>query len=410
VHPRYDVIVVGARCAGAPTALLLARRGQRVLLVDRAPFPSDIPRGHFIHRGGPARLHRWGLLERILASGCPAIDTFVLDLAGLPLVGRNLVVNGIAFGCGPRRMVLDKILVDAAVEAGVEFRDRLSVDDVLTEDGRVVGINGSEVGSRARVVARARLTIGADGRNSRLARAVAAPTYDAVPPLTSWYFSYWSGLFEKHLAIHERNRRVVFSFPTNHNLQAIFIGWPAEEFRGVRRDVDANFLEVLRGVPELAERVESGRREERFYGTADVPNFYRKAFGAGWALVGDAGRLKDPIGAHGIADALRDAELLSDAAHEDLSGRRPIEEALATYEAQRDGASRADYQENIQAARQTPLPEATRALFAALRGRDEDTRQFFLARQGLISPERFFDPENLRRIMAGSAAAVNARR
>jgi len=410
VHPRYDVIVVGARCAGASTAMLLARRGYSVLLVDRATFPSDVPRGHFIHRGGPARLHRWGLLDRILATGCPAIDTFVLDLAGFPLVGRNLVVDGVAFGCGPRRMALDKTLVDAAIEAGVEFHDRLSVDDFLTEDGRIVGISGSEAGSGARVVARARLTIGADGRNSRLARTVVADTYDAVPPLTCWYFSYWSGSFEKALAIHERNRRVIFSFPTSHNLQALFIGWPAEEFHGVRRDIEGNFLQALRGVPELAERVESGRREERFYGTADVPNFYRKPFGDGWALVGDAGRLKDPIGAHGIADALRDAELLSDAAHEGLSGRRPIEEALAMYEAQRDAASKADYQENIRAARQTPLPEATRGLLAALRGRDEDTREFFLARQGLIPAERFFDPANIRRIVAGSAVAVNAGR
>ena len=405
----YDAIVVGARCAGASTAMLLARKGHRVLLVDRAAFPSDIPRGHFIHRGGPARLSRWGVLDRILETGCPAVDTFVLDLAGFPLVGRNLVVNGVAFGCGPRRMVLDKILVDAAIEAGVEFRDRLSVDDFLAEDGRIAGISGSETGGRLRVVARARLTIGADGRNSRLARAVAAATYDAVPPLTCWYFSYWSGPFERHLAIHERNRRVIFCFPTSHNLQAIFIGWPADEFHGVRRDIDGNFLQVLEGVPELAERVESGRREERFYGTADVPNFYRKPFGPGWALVGDAARIKDPIGAHGIADALRDAELLSDAAHEGLSGRRPIEEALAAYEAQRDAASKADYQENIQAARLTPLPEATRALFAALRGREEDTREFFLARQGLIPAERFFDPENMRRIMAAPAPAVNAK-
>ena len=141
-----------------------------------------------------------------------------------------------------------------------------------------------------------------------------------------------------------------------------------------------------------------------------MPNFYRKPFGAGWALVGDAGRLKDPIGAHGIADALRDAELLSDAAHEGLSGRRPIEEALATYEMQRDAASEADYQENIQAARLTPLPEATRVLFAALRGRDQDTREFFLARQGLIPAERFFDPQNIERILAGTAGAVNAKR
>src|SRR5262249_17954492 len=160
---------------------------------------------------------------------------------------------------------------------------------------------------------RARLTIGADGRNSRLANAVAAPTYDAVPALTCWYFSYWSGPLESVLAIHARSRNMIFSFPTNRNLQAIFIGWPVEEFQRVRQDIEGNFMQVLGLVPELAGRIESGRREERFYGTADVPNFYRKPFGAGWALVGDAGFHKDPMDALGIADALRDAELLSDA-------------------------------------------------------------------------------------------------
>src|SRR5262249_20995290 len=135
----YDVIIVGARCAGASTAMLLARRGHRVLLVDRAKFPSDIPHGHFIHRGGPARLRRWGVLDRVLATGCPAVDTQVLDLAGFPLVGRNLVIDGVAFGCGPRRKALDKILVDAAMEAGAECRERVLVRGYLVQDGRAVG-------------------------------------------------------------------------------------------------------------------------------------------------------------------------------------------------------------------------------------------------------------------------------
>ena len=195
----YDAIVVGARCAGASTAMLLARKGHRILLVDRAKFPSDIAHGHFIHRGGPARLGRWGLLRRILATGCPAIDTQVLDLTGFPLIGRNLVVDGVAFGCGPRRKVFDKVLIDAALEAGVEFREQFAVDDVLTEESRISGIVGRETGSRSRVTERAHLVIGADGRNSGLARTVTAATHKAVPPLTCWYFSYWSGEFEKTL-------------------------------------------------------------------------------------------------------------------------------------------------------------------------------------------------------------------
>src|SRR5262245_31177553 len=115
----YDAIVVGARCAGASTAMLLARRGHKVLLVDRATFPSEIPHGHFIHRHGPARLQRWGLLDRIVASGCPAVRTMTTDFGDFPLTGEDLEIDGVALGYGPRRVVLDQILVEAAVKAGV---------------------------------------------------------------------------------------------------------------------------------------------------------------------------------------------------------------------------------------------------------------------------------------------------
>ncbi|MGH7400065.1 MAG: NAD(P)/FAD-dependent oxidoreductase [Candidatus Rokuibacteriota bacterium] len=295
----YDAIIVGARCAGASTAMLLARKGHRVLLVERAKLPSDIPHGHFIHRGGPARLARWGLLDRILGTGCPAVEAQVLDLAGFPLVGRNLAVDGVPFGCGPRRKVLDKVLVDAAVEAGADFRDQFTVSDVLAEDGRVVGIAGRRTCGRSEVTERARLVIGADGRNSRLARIVGAATYQAVPALTCWYFSYWSGNFERALALHAPGRKVVLAFPSNDGLHAIFIAWPIDEFGAVRKDIEGRFTEVLQRVPDLAGRIEAGRREERFYGTADLPNFYRVSSGPGWALVGDAAATRTPISPSG---------------------------------------------------------------------------------------------------------------
>jgi flavin-dependent dehydrogenase len=405
----YDAIIVGARCAGAATALLLARRGQRVLLLDRARFPSEIPHGHLIHRGGPARLSRWGMLARVLSSGCPAIDTYVLEQAGVALVGRNLSVDGVAFGVGPRRKVIDQILIQAAIEAGAEFRDGFSVDDVLRQGEDVVGIVGREAGQPARFSESGRLIIGADGRNSRLARLVGAAQYGTVPPLTCWYFSYWSGAFEQALALRARDRTVIFSFPTNDRLHAILVAWPAAEFQRVRHDIEGNFLEVVRRAPDLAASVEAGHREERFYGTADVPNFYRRPFGPGWALVGDAGCTKDPYLALGMSDALRDAELLADAAHAGLAGLRPMDEALAAYEAARNAASAADYGENVQAARLQPVPEERRALLAALHGHDEDIRQFLLVRQRLIPADQFFNPQNLQRIMGGLESAAPSR-
>jgi flavin-dependent dehydrogenase len=182
----YDVIVVGARCAGASTAMLLARRGFDVLLVDRAKFPSEVPRGHHIRKHGPPRLAAWRLLDDVLATGCPAITSITTDFGDFPLTGTDLAVDGVPAGVGPRRGALDKVLVDAAVESGVEFRDRFVVHDLTVDRGRVTGVRGARG-----VVEHATVVIGADRRNSAIARRVGAPTYGQNPTLTCWYFSYW---------------------------------------------------------------------------------------------------------------------------------------------------------------------------------------------------------------------------
>src|SRR5829696_1389549 len=161
----YDVIVSGARCAGSPTAMLLARRGHRVLLVDRVTFPSDIVSTHFVHPPGLEALARWGLLERLAATGCPPITTYNFDFGPVVISGSP----GTAY-C-PRRTVLDKVLVDAAAEAGVEVREGFTLEDLVVEDGRVTGVRGHDR-SGARVVERARVVVGADGKHSRVAAAV----------------------------------------------------------------------------------------------------------------------------------------------------------------------------------------------------------------------------------------------
>ena len=165
-------------------------------------------------------------------------------------------------------------------------------------------------------------------------------------------------------------------------------------------------MRVLELVPPLAERVRIGRREERFYGTGDVPNFFRKPYGPGWALVGDAGCHKDPFTALGICDAFRDAELLANAVDEGLSGKRLIEETMADYEKRRNEASEIDYQRNIYFARFEPLPPETYQLRAALRGNQKDTNRFIMATEGMIPQEEFFNPENLSRIMEDAGSAV----
>jgi flavin-dependent dehydrogenase len=219
-----------------------------------------------------------------------------MDVGDFPLVGTDLIQNGVALGYGPRRILLDTILVDAAVDAGAEFRPAFLVEDYIKDGATIAGIRGRSLQKGEKIFGeRARIMVGADGRHSLLARAVSAPAYETTPPLACWYFSYWSGVTVQGLEIYIRDRTVIFTFPTNDRLTAVFIGWPVSEFDRVRSGIEASFMKVLGSVPDLAERLQNGRREERFYGAADVPNFFRKPYGPGWALVGDAGVHKDPF-------------------------------------------------------------------------------------------------------------------
>jgi len=376
---RYDAIVVGARVAGAATAMLLARQGFDVLLVDRARFPSDIPHGHYVHMHGPPRLAAWGLLDRVLATGSPPITSITMDLGDFPLTGRGLVVDGVPVGVAPRRAALDKVLIDAAIEAGAEFRDGFPVHDLTFEGDRVTGIRG-----RGGLTERARFVIGADGRNSRIAKRVGAPAYLEQPTLACWYFAYWSGVSWEGLEMYRRGHRMIFAHPTNDGLLAVFVGWPIAALAAVRSDIEAQMMAVVDRVPDLSQRIRSGRREERIYGAAQLPNFLRKPYGPGWALVGDAGSHKDPARALGICDALRDAELLADSLTASLSGALAETEALSDYECRRNEATIDDYQSNLSAARfSPPTPDILQAR-AAARHDPHAMAQFCLAWEGRI--------------------------
>ncbi len=379
----YDAIIVGARCAGAATAMLLARRGHKVLLVDRATFPSDLPHGHFMHRRAPARLKRWGLLPRVAATGAPAITSVTSDYGDFPLSDHDVLVDGAPLGYAPRRRAMDQILIDAAVESGVELRTGFAVQDYIGDGERITGIRGREAAGRTLVTDRATVTIGADGRNSRLARTVEAPAYEELPPLTCWYFSYWSGMPDRGLEIYLRRRRLILAFPTDEGLTGVFVAWPASMLPQVRADIPRHFMEAMHTVPELAERVRAGRQEDRYYGASDLPNFLRRPHGPGWALVGDAGCHKDPFLALGMCDALRDAEILTNALDEAFTGVLPIEQALAGYHAARDHATLPDYQLNALLARTMAAPEQLLRMRADVRGDPQATRRFILRSQGV---------------------------
>ena len=394
----YDAIVVGARCAGSPTAMLLARRGYQVLLVDRATFPSDTMSTHFIHPPGIAQLKRWGLLDRVAASNCPPFLTMSLDFGSFVLTGSPPPTDGVAEHYCPRRTVLDEILVGAAVEAGAELREGFSVQEILMEGERVRGIRGRSIDG-ATVKEEARIVVGADGMRSLVARAVEAPEYNAKPTLACAYYTYWSGVPVKEAEIYPRDRWMIIAFPTNDDLVCTFMEWPREEFHSVRTDIEGNFLKKLDSAPGLAERIRSGKREANFVGTGVLPNFFRKPYGTGWALVGDAGYHKDPYMALGITDAFRDAELLADAIDGGFSGHRPLEEALADYEEQRNAAAMPTYEFNCQLASLQPRPPEMQQLFAALRENQAETDRFVGAVEGTVPIPEFFAPENIQRIV-----------
>jgi 2-polyprenyl-6-methoxyphenol hydroxylase-like FAD-dependent oxidoreductase len=393
----YDVIVVGARCAGSPTAMLLARRGYRVLLVDRATFPSDTISTHIAHPRAVAALSRWGLLDRLVASGCPPIDTYSFDFGPFTLEGSPGTKDAAVAYC-PRRTVLDKLLRDAAAEAGAEVREGFGVDNVLIEDGRVIGIRSGGVAEHARLV------IGADGRNSVVAETVGASRYDERAPLLAIYFAYWSGLpmrgrFETYI----RNKRGFAAADTNDGLTMIVGGWPQSEFAEMKRDIEGNFERMLELAPEFAERVRGAKRETRFAG-AVTPNFFRTPFGPGWALAGDAGFIKDPITAQGILDAFRDAEGCATAADDALSGRRSLEAAMGAYQQARDADVAAMYDFTYMLAALEPPPPDLQRLLGAVHGNRQAMDQFAQVNAGTLSPAAFFAPQNVDAIMSGRAA------
>lgn len=342
----YDAIIIGARCAGSPTAMLLARAGLRVLLLDRSTFPSDIMSTHYLHPWGLAYLKSWGLLDDLLATGAPTWKANLLDLGMMRMQSPVGETDGIDFAICPRRTLLDKILVDAAVAAGAELREGFSVQDLIFEDDRVAGLRGRS-GDGGTVEERGRIVIGADGLRSLVARTVQPDVYNAVPGFNCGYYAYFSGITFDQTVLGIRENRAVLAFPTNHNLTCIAMEWPKAEFETFRSDIEGNFMKTLELLPDLADQARSGRREERFIGASDLPNQFLKPYGPGWALVGDAGYYKDPVTGTGISDAWRDASLLSEALITGLGGDTPIDEALAGYEQRRNQMAGPLYQQTL---------------------------------------------------------------
>jgi 2-polyprenyl-6-methoxyphenol hydroxylase-like FAD-dependent oxidoreductase len=369
-------------------------------VVDRATFPSDTLSTHILHPPGVAAMKKWGLLDQLTATGCPPIDTYAFDFGPFTISGAPGTDDSPVAYC-PRRTVLDKLLVDAASDAGAEVREGFTVEEVTVEDDRVVGIRGHGKGGGS-VTEHAKVVVGADGRFSRVAQTVGPEQYNEKPQLLCGYYSYWSDLpTDGKFEVYIRPGRGWGVAPTHDGLTLLVAGWPYAEFEANKSDVEGNYLKMFDLAPEFAERVRGAKREARFAGTA-VENYFRKPFGPGWALVGDAGYNKDFITAQGISDAFRDAALCADALDESLSGARSFDAAMGEYRSTRDEHVLPMFEFTCQLATLEPPPPELQQVLGAVHGNQDAMDRFARVNAGVTSPAEFFSEENVGRIFAAA--------
>jgi 2-polyprenyl-6-methoxyphenol hydroxylase-like FAD-dependent oxidoreductase len=318
---RFDVVVVGARCAGSPLATMLARRGLSVCLVDRAQFPSETPSTHVIQPCGVQVLDRLGVLDAIVGTGAVKLDrlTMVIDDA----VRIESTLDPVVFphpALCVRRVTLDALLVEAAGAAGADVRTGLRVTGLTTEDGRVTGVETAD-GEPVQ----AGLIVGADGRHSTVASLVGAREYRVTSPGRMFAWAYFEGAADREgrLRIGRRGKWAFLAGPTDADLYMAAVVSDMADQAEFHADRDANFAAGIQAWPELADAIADGRRVGPIRVLTKWHGYFRQSAGPGWALVGDAGHFKDPSPGQGISDAFRQADQLAQAIEDGLGNTTP---------------------------------------------------------------------------------------
>lgn len=403
-----DAVVVGGRCAGSAVAMLLARLGHRVLVVDQDRFPSDLKLStHLVWHAGVDLLQSWGLLEPLQRAGTPLLTDFSLDLGELVLSGRPPGTRAGA-AMAPRRIVLDQILREAAASAGAELREGISFQDVTRDgEGTVTGIrcrqaDGSPLDVRARCV------IGADGRGSRVASAVGAHAYHEFPrdKCSVNIFAYYRGVPLEGVEFYSRPERMGYAWRTNDGLVMTGVILPGRQARTERDALEPLVLGELRDMaPSLVQRLSAGQRESDWL-RASIATCARQPSGPGWALVGDAGLTFDPITAAGITNALRDAQHLAQALHTAFGGPLTLDQALSDYAARRDATAIPWHLFAQQMAELAPPPPEMVELLGALDGNQPQIDRYFGLFGQTVSPADFFSPDNMRHILEEAQVRV----
>lgn len=395
----YDLIIVGARVAGSPTAMLAARAGYKVLLVDRCSFPSDTLSTNYIHQPGCARLARWGLLEKVANSGCPPIPRTRFEANNIVVEGgvshKQSQINAYA----PRRYILDNILMQAAKEEGVEVRENCTALAVIKDnEGRCMGVELKNAeGSRSKEYCR--LLVGADGRTSKIASMVGARKTVQDPVLSCAYYSFWENL-DSGYELYEGKNSWVGAVPT-HDSILIATYFPQKHYPEVRQQAFNHHLDAVRqNAPSLYHRMRSAQQTGKLWGTGHQENFFRTASGPGWALVGDAGHHKDSITARGITDAFMQAELLIARITHHLHDKDDLDHALSDYARDRDILLLPGYHSTLKVA-QLENQHTRNDLLRIISSDDKYTALYFDVVAG-ISPY-----SELQKIMCSRESKVN---
>ncbi len=370
---RHDVLIVGTRCAGASLAMLLARKGYKVLGVDRAQFPSDTVSTHFMWPRTTAALAKWDLLDKLAATGCPAINQVIADYGTIALRGRPSAVDGTAVMYSPRRTVLDNLLVDAAREAGAEIREATTFQDLLWAEGRVVGARLQDASGRPAEES-AVVVVGADGMWSPVARAAGAATDVEHPSLTCGYYAYWAGVPTEGVEFYVRHGRDILVFPTHDGLTCIWAGRSHCDWDTYRKDIEGTYREIIGLAPSLAERLRSSRRVSPFKGTSKLPGM-------------------------GIGDAFLGAQLLAEALARGLPDAARLDSSLAAYQSAFRDTTMPIFEYTLKAA-SLKDPESAVPIYQRVAQSREETTRFMDVLAGNIGFKDFFNPPIIARLLA----------
>ncbi|HSS60580.1 MAG TPA: NAD(P)/FAD-dependent oxidoreductase [Candidatus Limnocylindrales bacterium] len=387
--PEYDALIVGARVAGSSVAARLARQGRKVLLVDRDSFPSDTISTHFLSFNAVDALRRLEVLDRIEAAGFRRIhrhrawiDDICIEVpAGPPGT----------YSIAPRRIVLDQVLADRAVECGAELVQRARVDGLLTENGAVVGAAVQHIGGEKREV-RARVVVGADGKHSQIASWVGAEKYDERPVGRPIYYGYFSGvspLADPAIEMFFGSDHIGFCFPMRADEHCLILEAQPEEFEAIRQNPEGWLRSQYETLPGMAERTRHAKLDGRILGTRGVENFFRKPYGPGWALTGDAAYVKDPCTGYGIGDALIQSFLLARSIGAWLDGAA-WEPTMESYHQRRDVALRAMYEQTVAATAARDEPYRQLNALRAVLVNQHDTRRLIRGLPGML--DQLFEP------------------